>query len=101
MAAHRVEGFEAPAEGELTLVEVDGTEVAVTVVAGQLYAVDDECTHAQCSLADGEVEGSAIVCPCHFGRFDLATGAVLDGPPDVPIGIWSARLVEGALELER
>ncbi len=101
MATHRVDGFDAPAEGDLTTVEVDGAEVGVTVVDGQVYAFDDECTHAACSLADGELEGGAVVCPCHFAKFDLKTGAVLDGPAMRPLGIWQARLVDGALELER
>lgn len=52
-------------------------------------------------LADGELEGGAVVCPCHFAKFDLKTGAVLDGPAMRPLGIWQARLVDGALELER
>jgi nitrite reductase/ring-hydroxylating ferredoxin subunit len=101
MTAHRVENFDLPAEGELTSVEVDDMEVGITVVDGKVYAFDDECTHAQCSLADGEIEGMAVVCPCHFGKFDLNTGAVLDGPPDAPLGIWQARLVDGTLELDR
>src|SRR5207237_2458334 len=90
-----------PAEGELTSVSVDGVTVAVTVVDGLLHAVDDTCTHMACSLAEGDIEGMSVVCPCHFGRFDLATGAVLDGPPERPIGVWRASLRDGALELER
>lgn len=101
MPTHRVESFDVPAEGDLTMVEVGDDEVAVAVVDGQIYAFDDVCTHAQCSLADGELEGNAVVCPCHFGKFDLKTGAVLDGPPDQPMVIWQARVVDGALELER
>lgn len=101
MTAHRVENFDLPVEGELTSVEVDDVEVGIAVLDGKVYAFDDECTHAQCSLADGELEGLAVVCPCHFGKFDLNTGAVLDGPPEKPLGIWQARLVDGTLELER
>ncbi|MCU1674657.1 MAG: Rieske (2Fe-2S) region [Frankiales bacterium] len=98
---HRFEGVAVPAEGELVAVQVHGTKVAVTVVEGQVRAVDDECTHQQCSLSDGEVEDGALVCPCHFGRFDLRTGAVLDGPPEHPLHVWKAVVRDGALELER
>ena len=98
---HRVEGVALPAEGELVAVQVGGASVAVTVVDGQVHAVDDECTHQQCSLAGGEVEDGALVCPCHFGRFDLRTGAVLDGPPDQPLHVWRAAVRDGVLELER
>ena len=97
----RVDDVALPAEGELIAVDADGAKVAVTVVDGTVYAVDDACTHQQCSLAGGEVEGRELVCPCHLGRFDLATGAVVSGPPPSPIGVWRATVRDGALELER
>mgnify|MGYP001794386021 CR=1 FL=1 len=96
-----VSDFVPPEEGELTAVTVDGVAVAVATVGGELFAVDDTCTHQGCSLSDGEVEGSAVVCPCHFGRFDLRTGKVLNGPPERPVAVWKARLLNGTLELER
>jgi nitrite reductase/ring-hydroxylating ferredoxin subunit len=101
MTTHRVENFELPGEGELTSVEVDGAKVTVAVVDGVVHAVDDECTHMRCSLSSGDVEGTSVVCPCHFGRFDLRTGAVLGGPPEHPIGVWQASVVGGDLELRR
>jgi nitrite reductase/ring-hydroxylating ferredoxin subunit len=98
---HRIENFDLPNESELTSVEVEGIKVAVALVDGALYAVDDECTHMRCSLSGGDIEGTSVVCPCHFGQFDLRTGAVLGGPPERPIGTWRAAVVDGALELER
>jgi nitrite reductase/ring-hydroxylating ferredoxin subunit len=92
---------ELPAEGELTSVEVDGVKVAVALANGVVYAIDDECTHMRCSLSGGDVEGTSVVCPCHYGTFDLRTGAVLGGPPDRPIGVWQASLVGDDLELRR
>lgn len=47
---------------------------------GELYAIDDTCTHQDASLADGWVEGCEVECPLHASRFDLRTGAV-DAPP--------------------
>ena len=54
--------------------------VAVFNVDGELYAVDDTCTHQDASLADGWVEGCWVECPLHASTFDLRTGAV-SGPP--------------------
>ena len=54
--------------------------VAVFNVDGELYAVDDTCTHQDASLADGWVEGCWVECPLHASTFDLRTGAV-GGPP--------------------
>ena len=47
---------------------------------GELYAIDDTCTHQDASLAEGWVEGCAVECPLHESRFDLRTGEV-DAPP--------------------
>ncbi|MBC7518329.1 MAG: bifunctional 3-phenylpropionate/cinnamic acid dioxygenase ferredoxin subunit [Microbacteriaceae bacterium] len=47
---------------------------------GQVFAIDDTCTHQDASLADGWVEGCEVECPLHASRFDLRTGAV-DAPP--------------------
>jgi rieske iron-sulfur protein len=37
------------------------------------------CTHAGCLVADRE--GNEIVCPCHFGKFDLTNAAAVTGGP--------------------
>ena len=100
MSTHSIPDFTAPAEGELTSVRVDGHPIALAVAGGDLLAFDDTCTHAQCSLADGEVEGRTVVCPCHAGTFDMTTGAVLAGPPKTALRTSPARLVDGALELD-
>ena len=47
---------------------------------GEIFAIDDTCSHEGASLADGWLEGCEIECPLHSSRFDLRTGAV-DAPP--------------------
>jgi 3-phenylpropionate/trans-cinnamate dioxygenase ferredoxin component len=47
---------------------------------GELFAIDDTCTHQNASLAEGWVEECAVECPLHESRFDLRTGQV-DAPP--------------------
>ena len=47
---------------------------------GELFAIDDTCTHQDASLADGWLEGDEIECPLHASRFSLRTGQA-DVPP--------------------
>jgi len=73
-------------------VKVNGTDVALVNLAGQIYAIGDTCPHAHCSLGDGDVEGENIVCPCHASEFNIKTGAVEDGParegvPSYPVRV--------------
>lgn len=63
--------------GELAAFDVGGIMVAIANVDGIFYAFGDTCTHAQCSLAEGDLEGTTVFCPCHGSVFDVTTGAVL------------------------
>jgi nitrite reductase/ring-hydroxylating ferredoxin subunit len=100
MTRHSIPGFTAPAPGDLVSVHVAGRKFAITVQDGQAYAVDDACTQMQCSLSGGEIEDGAVICPCHFATFDLATGAVRSGPANEALQCYQAQLAGGTLLLE-
>ncbi len=87
-------------EGEVRLYEVEGQPIAVAFAAGAYHAFDDTCTHEQCSLSDGELDGTTIICPCHDGEFDITTGEVLEGPPEQPVNIYAVRVEDGDLQVE-
>jgi len=42
------------------------------------------CTHLGC-VVRWHAEGGYIECPCHDGRFNAQTGAVISGPPPGPL----------------
>ena len=88
------------ADGTLRAFDVAGTAVAVANVGGQLYAFDDACTHAFCSLAEGELKGTTVTCLCHFSQFDVRTGEVLGGPADEPVRSRSVAVEGDALLVE-
>jgi nitrite reductase/ring-hydroxylating ferredoxin subunit len=72
-------------EGEMRQYQVGGEDVAVANVAGELHAFGDVCTHRQCSLAEGDLDGTTVTCPCHGSEFDVTTGDVLGGPAVEPV----------------
>ncbi|MEQ3553015.1 bifunctional 3-phenylpropionate/cinnamic acid dioxygenase ferredoxin subunit [Pseudonocardia nematodicida] len=67
-------------------VRVQG-EVAIAVfnADGELFAIDDTCTHQDASLSDGWLEGCAVECPLHAACFDLRTGAPSGPPAKTPV----------------
>jgi len=71
--------------GEMRVVSVAGTAVNVSSADGRLYAFDDTCPHAGCSLGDGELDGTTVTCPCHGSQFDVRSGAVVRGPAGEPV----------------
>lgn len=87
-------------DGEVKVFNVDGQAIAVARSGGSLYAFDDTCTHAQCSLAEGDLDGTTVICPCHDGEFDITTGEVLDGPPDEPVIVYPVRVDGDDLQIE-
>jgi 3-phenylpropionate/trans-cinnamate dioxygenase ferredoxin subunit len=54
--------------------------VAVFNADGELFAIDDTCTHQDASLSEGWLEDCMIECPLHAACFDLRTGKPT-GPP--------------------
>lgn len=88
------------AAGQMRAVDVDGTRVNVANVAGQFYAIDDACTHARCSLANGTLAGTTVTCACHGSQFDVTSGAVLRGPATRPERSRRVRVENGNLLVE-
>jgi cytochrome P450/nitrite reductase/ring-hydroxylating ferredoxin subunit len=84
-------------EGALRRVEVGGTAVCVARGGDGWLAFDDTCTHEECSLAEGELDGEVVICPCHGSEFDVRTGDVVTPPALEPLPIYEAREDGGTL----
>ena len=54
--------------------EAGGRDVLVGNAGGKRFAIDDTCTHAGASLAEGRMDGGSVVCGWHGARFGCATG---------------------------
>ena len=76
----------------LKTLEVGDRTVVLLNVAGDFYAIDDECTHAACSLSDGELEGEILECICHGSTFNVRTGEVVEGPADEPVPTYPVEI---------
>src|SRR3954451_6702246 len=62
---------------------------------GELFAIDDTCTHQDASLADGWVEGCEVECPLHASKFNLRTGAGDAPPAKLPVRVHEVKVVDG------
>lgn len=85
------------AEGEVHTYSVEGRHVAVARANGQLYAVQDICTHDDGPLGEGELDEFAIECPRHGARFDVRTGEVLRMPAIQPIDTFPVMERDGKI----
>ena len=87
-------------KGEMRAFDVRGTKIAVANVGGVFHAFDDTCTHRQCSLAEGDLEETTVICPCHGSEFDVRSGAVLEGPAREPVEVYEVRVEGEDLEIK-
>lgn len=62
---------------------------------GELFAIDDTCTHQDASLTDGWVEGCEVECPLHASKFDLRTGRVDAPPAKLPVRVHEVSVIDG------
>ena len=83
--------------GERIFLEIDGQEIALFNIAGELFAIADICSHDGASVADGDLEGYLISCPRHGAHFDVRTGKVLTLPAVVDIPAYPVRVEEGKI----
>lgn len=86
-------------EGATRLVDVAGVTVLLCHDAGELYAIENRCSHLDEPLACGKVKWGWIACPAHGARFDLATGEPMNPPATAPIRTFPVRVVDGMIEV--
>jgi 3-phenylpropionate/trans-cinnamate dioxygenase ferredoxin subunit len=67
---------------------------------GEVYAIDDTCTHQDASLTDGWLEGCEVECPLHSSRFDLRTGEVDAPPAKAPVRTHKVIVADGTIYVE-
>jgi len=78
--------------GEMLIVQLDGEEIALANVDGEIFAFGNECTHRGGPLGEGVLEGEEVECPFHQGRFNVKSGAVVQDPPTEPIPTYQVRV---------
>jgi nitrite reductase/ring-hydroxylating ferredoxin subunit len=69
-------------DGAAKLVTARGRKIALTRIGGEVFAMRDACPHKAGPLSDGRVSAARgeLICPWHFFRFDVRTGASITNP---------------------
>jgi len=82
---------ELPEEGAVR-VQVGSTPVCLARSGGEVFAVNDVCSHADVSLAEGDVEDGTVECWLHGSRFDLRTGRPTGLPATKPVATYAVTI---------
>ncbi len=79
-------------QDDVIAVAVQGKEIALYGVDGDVYATDNICTHGHARLCEGFLEGHEIECPLHQGRFDVRNGTAMCAPLTESIRTYPVRI---------
>ena len=100
---HRLAESTAIADGAVVPYYLSDRKLRISIarVDGRLYAFDDLCTCADepCPLSGGLLAGTTLMCQCHGSRFDITTGAVINGPATRPLNVYEVQEVDGDIRI--
>jgi 3-phenylpropionate/trans-cinnamate dioxygenase ferredoxin subunit len=94
--------FEEFGPGSVKIVTLGWTSIGVYNCNGELYALEDRCSHDDGPLCEGDWEQDecVVVCPRHGARFDMRTGQPLTLPAYLPVDTYPVRVVDGMVKVE-
>jgi 3-phenylpropionate/trans-cinnamate dioxygenase ferredoxin component len=88
--------------GATRVVTWEDLEIGVVNCAGELYAIEDRCSHDDGDLFEGEIDCDerTVECPRHGSLFDLSTGKPLTLPAYVPVDTFPVSVQDGVIKVE-
>ena len=81
-------------------VTVGEERIALFKIDGSVYAIGDRCSHAEASLAEGELWELSVECPRHGSEFDLETGVPASLPATAPVPVYDVVIEDGKVFLD-
>jgi 3-phenylpropionate/trans-cinnamate dioxygenase ferredoxin subunit len=88
------------APGTMAGVEVEGKQILLSNLGGDVYAVDGVCTHEESLLSQGFMIEERVVCQLHLSQFDLRTGEVSNPPATEPLKLYNVKIEDGSIFVE-
>jgi len=63
--------------GAIREFQLEGKDIAVANVAGNLFAINGVCLHQGGPLGEGDLDRQIVTCPWHGWQFDVTTGQLV------------------------
>ena len=86
----------------MKIVHAGQISLGVYNLGGELYAIEDRCSHDDGPLAEGDFdpEEGYAVCPRHGARIDIRTGKALSLPAVFPVETFPVVVEDGIVKVE-
>ena len=89
----KVSSTQAIPSGSMKTFTIGGKVIAIAHVDNEFFAIDDTCTHEQCSLGlEGFLVQKTVTCGCHGAMFDVTDGKVLALPATVDVQNYETKV---------
>jgi ferredoxin-NADP reductase/nitrite reductase/ring-hydroxylating ferredoxin subunit len=105
--SNETDGYEKVADKQdlqrsgLMKVESGGNSIVLSMVNGEIYALDAVCSHEGGPLEEGTLDGYEIECPWHGSKFDVRTGEVRNPPADTPQSVYEVKVENNDILIRR
>jgi 3-phenylpropionate/trans-cinnamate dioxygenase ferredoxin subunit len=87
--------------GEVKIVRAGELAIGVYNLNGELYAIEDRCSHDDGPLAEGDfdVDQGVAICPRHGSHVDIRTGRALTLPAYLPVETFEVTVEDGIVRV--
>lgn len=96
----RVASLEDLPTDTLKAVGANGARIVLANAEGDIYALEDRCSHQDFPLSDGELEGTSLECIYHGAAFDVCSGRALQLPALRPVKAFEVEVREGEVYVQ-
>ncbi|MEX6723872.1 Rieske (2Fe-2S) protein [Parapedomonas caeni] len=96
---HAVAALDDIAEGSNRAFKVGDLSVLICRQAGEVFAIENNCTHALQALEGGKMRGDKLFCPAHGACFNLRTGQPIGTVTRKPVRTFPVRVTDGTIEV--
>ena len=88
--------------GQGKIIEAEGLEIGLFNCGGEIYAIEDRCSHDDGPLAEGEhdPERGVVICPRHGSEFDICSGRPLSLPAYAPVETFPVVVEQGVVKVD-
>ena len=89
-------------QGSARIVYAGAVSIGVYNLGGELYALEDRCSHDDGPLAEGELDAATgvAVCPRHGAPIDIRSGRPLTLPAVLPVATYPVEIEDGRVVVE-
>ena len=88
--------------GHVKIVFAGSLAIGVYNLNGELFALEDRCSHDDGPLCEGDfdAEEGIAICPRHGANIDIRSGRALTLPAVEPVDTFPVRLEDGFVKVE-